>query len=335
MLKRVTALFLSLAVAWTFCMEVTALDSEDESAPPHEDEGVEERLIRGFENFEESIDISKYCISPDSLPKLFSDVTKSSPYLFYVGNELLYTYRRGGNVISLTPQYTCTREEGSEMAELCRSEIKRLAAMAALGENDLERVGYAHDLLCLRFSYDLTLESRELYSFLCRKEGTCQGYTWAYMAILNELQIECEYVASDKINHIWLKLKLDGEWYNSDVTWDDPPSGEGDGSTVSRRHFLFSDSKAERDGYVETYSGGDEPCRSESYDTAEEQSYHLKGDIDHSGEVDLYDLVALRRYVELGESAVSCPICADASGDLMLGEADADALRALILNGGS
>ena len=29
-------------------------------------------------------------------------------------------------------------------------------------------------------------------------------------------------VTSEVINHAWNLIKLDGEWYQVDVTWDDP-----------------------------------------------------------------------------------------------------------------
>ncbi len=334
MLKRVTAILMSLLIAWIFCIRIGAGESSSsgEDCVQNEEETVIERMIRGFEEHEESIDISEYAISVDELGKLFADATKNSPYLFYVGNDLSYTYRKSGEVVSLYPKYECTREEALERVELCRAEIKKLAELISSATTELERIEAAHDLICMRYKYDLTLESNDMYSFLMRGEGTCQGYTWTYMALLRELGIECEYVASDRIKHIWLKLKTDGEWYHSDVTWDDPPGDEGKGENVSRRHFLFSDAKADNDGYSERYSGGEGLCKSPMYDREEPVYYHAHGDIDHNGRVELDDLVFLRRYSELGEKIDICPICADPSGDLLIGDADIDRIRGLLLN---
>ncbi len=333
-LKRGAVILMSLLIAWSFCIRIGAYDSSasDGDAIHNEEESVIERMIRGFENFEESIDISDYGISIDELGKLFADATKNSPYLFYVGNDLSYTYRKGGEVVSIFPEYECTRAEAAERVELCRREIKRLAAHISSAKTELERIEAAHDLICTRYKYDLTLESNDMYGFLVRGEGTCQGYTWTYMALLRELGIECEYVASDSINHIWLKLKLDGEWYHSDVTWDDPPGDEGKSDNVSRRHFLFSDSKADSDGYADRYSSGEQACTSVIYDTSNTFFYHKCGDIDHSGRADLFDLVILRRFCELGEKTGSCRICADATGDFLVGDADIESMRTMLLN---
>ncbi len=328
----------AVIISFFFLIGSYTLDAASELTPTNTSEFLKHqnavlRLIRGFESFEESIDISEYGIPPENVGKVFADATKNSPYLFYVGNHLSYTYRKGENVISLIPQYECTEEEARARVEFCKSEIKKLAALADLGQTPLHKAEIAHDLICLRYKYDLTLVSGDLYSFLSSGTGTCQGYTWAYMAVLRELGIECEYVASDKIVHIWLKLKIDGEWYNSDVTWDDPPSEEGRENGVIRRHFLFSDKKAEADGCIERYSSSDQNCVSEKYDSEMHASYHVHGDVDHNGRVELSDIIELRRYVELFESSGDiCVICAELSRDMMLDDFDTDALRDVLLD---
>lgn len=58
-------------------------------------------------------------------------------------------------------------------------------------------------------------------------------YDWdrvqkAYMYVMNKLGIECGYVSGVGSNlyasgpHAWNYLKLDGDYYMVDVTWDDP-----------------------------------------------------------------------------------------------------------------
>lgn len=323
--KRVVAIILVILMLSRTFIGIYALD--DTRQKSNEQMAIE-RLREGFESFEESIDMSELNISVDELPMIFSHTTKNSPYLFYVDRRLTYTYR-GNTVVSVIPKYNMTREEACAAIDACREEVERISALASAGKNDLERLLLAHDIVCLRYSYDLSLESNNIYSIIKEGKGTCQGYTWIYMAVLRELGLECEYVASDKIAHIWLKVKLDGEWYNSDVTWDDPV---GD-LTISRKHVLFSDAKAERDGYVERYSQGQYGCNSEKYDGRDLlriiDPNHITGDVDHNGIIDLYDLVILRR----GDNC--CPICADVDGDLVLNEGDTDAMRALILTNSS
>ena len=294
------------------------------------------RMRSGFENFEEQIDISQYNIPPQELARLFAIVTKNSPYLFCVDKNLTYTYRTGGNVVSVTPKYNCTQAEYEQMRVFCESEVEKIAVIADTFETELDKLIFTHDILCQNFSYDLTLESNNIYTFLTTKKGTCQGYTWTYMAVLRELGIECEYVASDSIVHIWLRVKIDGEWYYSDVTWDDPPSDEGKEMPVSRRHFLFSDSKADADGYTDRYGASDEACVSIKYDNTDFSEIfnptHKSGDFNGDGKINAYDVICFRIYAEQKECAVPpCPICADADCDMIISNRDIQFMREMIL----
>ena len=230
------------------------------------------------------------------------------------------------------------KEEAHAALEFCMGEIKRIADLVLRIEGEENRLVAVHDIICRDYSYDLTLQSNNLYSFLKEKKGTCQGYTWAYMAILREIGIECRYVASDTIAHIWLAVKIEGEWYHSDVTWDDPPSGEESGE-ISRRHLLFSDEKADKDGYTDRYGSMEIKCESKIYDNGEKLENRniclLLGDVDHDGKVSLADLLYFRQYTEkeIVPKPV-CPICADGDKSYVINERDAELIRQVILKKG-
>ena len=322
-----------LTIVLLLIISASAEDSERSTQKRHEE--AVERMRIGFKEFEDSIDISDLKISPDELGKLFSDATKDTPYLFFVSNSLSYTYRTSGSVVEIKPKYIMEKEEAEAALMLCREEIRKMSDLIRVCESEIEMLVAAHDLLCRDFCYDTTLASNNIYSFLKEKRGTCQGYTWAYMAILRELGIECHYVASDRIAHIWLAVKIDGEWYHSDVTWDDPPSAEL-GQVYRRAHLLFSDEKADRDGYVERYGAANIKCESKKYDSdiiSEQIPCCLaSGDVNHDGEVGLDDLLTLRFALEERMGKAMCPLCADINRDYFVDSMDIDCIRCLILD---
>ena len=320
--KIITAMLAMLLLSSVF----TRISAFDDSVGKSEEREAIERMIEGFNDFAETIDLSDLNIPTDRLAMLFSHATKNSPYLFYVGKTLVYTYKRD-TVLAVKPKYSMSKEEAETAIGQCRAEIKKMAALVSAGKSELERVILAHDLICFRYKYDLSLESNNIYTFIKEGNGTCQGYTWTYMALLREVGIECEYVASDRINHIWLRVKIDGEWYNSDPTWDDPVGGEG--APISRRHILFSDAMAEEDGYVERYSASHNQCTSNKYDGMDLSCVispaHLLGDVNHDGAVGLLDLV------HVIQDRAPCPVCMDMDLDFCLSENDIDILRELVL----
>lgn len=64
------------------------------------------------------------------------------------------------------------------------------------------------------------------YGLLYQKVGICRGYASTFQLFMDLLGIECITVEGTAYNgteeHAWNMVKLDGEWYCVDVTWDDP-----------------------------------------------------------------------------------------------------------------
>lgn len=64
------------------------------------------------------------------------------------------------------------------------------------------------------------------YGFLTGKKGICLGYTATFQLLMELCGIECTTVRgtshSGTADHAWNMVRLDGEWYCVDVTWDDP-----------------------------------------------------------------------------------------------------------------
>ncbi len=64
------------------------------------------------------------------------------------------------------------------------------------------------------------------YGFFTGKVGICLGYTRTFQLFMDMLDIECLTVEgsaySGTEDHAWNLVRLDGEWYAVDCTWDDP-----------------------------------------------------------------------------------------------------------------
>ena len=282
---------------------------------------AEERLTEGFYGFEEVIDISEFALTPTELLHIFSCVIKDDPYLFFVGRNLRYSYKTNGCVLTLTPQYTMTREEYEISLAYCVERVGAIAALAEHYKSESEKALFLHDYICEGFEYDYELKNDGVYDFLITGRGTCEAYMLLYSALLRECGIESHFAASDLLTHIWNIVRIDGEWYHVDVTWDDSASEEG----VSRRHFLLSDEAAMKKGHGDWYLPIDAECSSEKYGDFEfDGLLEVKvtlGDVDHDGEVTLLDLLILRRWQASGEASDLCRSCADLNLD---GRADAE-----------
>lgn len=80
---------------------------------------------------------------------------------------------------------------------------------------------WLHDWLIQQLDYDNSLKWSSAESALTRKLGTCQAYESAYSQLLTAAGIENAETRDTYDGHTWNAMKLDGEWYQVDCTWDD------------------------------------------------------------------------------------------------------------------
>ena len=121
--------------------------------------------------------------------------------------------------------------------------------------SDLEKLLVLHDLFALRAYYDDDFKQCEAHDIVCDGIGVCRGYTKAYNDCLKRLGFTVRYTAN--WNHCWTLVKLDGNWYNIDVTWDDSSDRIG---SVDHTFFLTSDAFLQGRGewpHVSLLSGED------------------------------------------------------------------------------
>ena len=88
--------------------------------------------------------------------------------------------------------------------------------------------------------------------------AVCDGYSKAFDLLCYLSGIDCIRVSGTSTNssgssggHAWNKVKVDGTWYNVDVTWDDPVSSR---PILRYDYFLVSDSTLARNHQWTVYS---------------------------------------------------------------------------------
>lgn len=79
------------------------------------------------------------------------------------------------------------------------------------------------------------------YGFLIGGVGICRGYTATFQLFMDLIGIECISVQgqsnSTRDEHAWNMVRLDGEWYCVDVTWDDPVTDQPVSVQKAHRYF--------------------------------------------------------------------------------------------------
>ncbi|MDR0862055.1 MAG: S-layer homology domain-containing protein [Oscillospiraceae bacterium] len=123
---------------------------------------------------------------------------------------------------------------------------------------DYEKVLVIHDFIVLSATYSQNTDvngdypdiNYTIYGLLVDGEGVCQAYARAMELMLAFADVDAYFVVgeanggADWGSHAWLIVKVDGEYYHVDPTFDDPTPDYG---TVDYHYFLVSDSTMLRD----------------------------------------------------------------------------------------
>ncbi len=202
-----------------------------------ENSGVVSAVYDGITSFSSSIDISEYDVSRGDASTLIQLMYHSFPELFYV-SRYSYSYE-DDKLYTIYPKYIDGNIE--EMKQEFFASAEHYLSLVDDSMDDFTKAVILHDALVLdsRYTQDDAVFFGNNYTYMVEGWGTCQYYSECYAYLLAQCGIESEIINSTAMGHEWLKVKLDGSYYNIDLTWDDPiPDKVG---KVKHTFFLYSD----------------------------------------------------------------------------------------------
>lgn len=116
--------------------------------------------------------------------------------------------------------------------------------------SDYEKVLKVHDYIINNSRYDNRLEkigslppeSNSSYGILALEVGVCEAYAKATKYLLDGVGVESIVVTGESRgeNHAWNLVKVNGEYYHVDPTWDDPITNN-DSDILRYNYFNLSD----------------------------------------------------------------------------------------------
>lgn len=148
-----------------------------------------------------------------------------------------------------------------------------LAKCVKSSMSQLEKVIAIHDYLTYNVDYDydnylagnIPWDSYSALGTLKYGKAVCSGYAEAFYALADAAGLEVIYISGSADNgsgagyqgHAWNQVKIDGTWYNVDVTWDDPTfvgKDPNDNSYNCYSYCLISDTTMEKDHKPDSYN---------------------------------------------------------------------------------
>lgn len=188
-------------------------------------EAAEEYVYRQLLKKAASIDMTSYSVAVADIGKFWAGIINEHPDLYYVSGGCHYSYSTAKKVTKITPIYLSGFDN-----DAFKTATEKALSVIEDGMSDLEIAVALHDYLAVNCAYAYedylndTLDNNVYtsYGVLVERSAVCQGYALAYKYLLNKAGITCYMVTSDAMCHAWNLIELNGEYYQVDVTWDDP-----------------------------------------------------------------------------------------------------------------
>lgn len=211
-------------------------------------EELEEKIVNEAHQYNNTIHIEGK-VDPNDMGNIISMITWKHPELFWItGYHISYDDHEAD--IDLKVIEDLDMGKISEISEELDKEAERIAKEAEKFDSDYEKALYVHDAIIEDCEYDKeNFDNNDkahfwgtAYGALVQHKAICQGYAEAYLLVMEKLGIECGVcggIAAD-VGHAWNYVKLEGEYYWADLTWDDPFINDESGY-LTHNYFLIND----------------------------------------------------------------------------------------------
>lgn len=215
-----------------------------------------------------------YEIDGDTYSKVYCLLEKQEGSFFYLGSSYYTAERIAKAQIVYRKNIEGADEKIEKLSQAEIDAVDEITSMSSM-QTEYEKVMNINDYIVHNCSYVTGSEmeySPTAYGCLVEHQANCEGYAKTFNMLANDLGLKSVLITgvTDKgENHAWNQVKIDGEWYNIDVTWADPDEND----EVRRAYFLCDDKE-----FTKTHTADEEffkPYKCEST----KNNYYIKNNI--------------------------------------------------------
>lgn len=179
---------------------------------------------------------------PAFLSSALQDVLQSPGYEYEKILLSSYKYSYSNTQPTFTVTYQFTYLETAEQRQAVSDKVNEvLANIITDGMTDEQKEKAINDYIVLNIAYDTSLVQHSAYAGLFgNKKTVCQGYALLAYKMLTTSGIEARIVTGNAGGpHAWNLVKINGNWYHLDCTWNDPVPDVP--NKVSYKYFNLQD----------------------------------------------------------------------------------------------
>lgn len=226
------------------------LSSQRNYSPRSNDELVT-AIVQGIMSFDKQLTIDLSGVPRADVPSAVDRAMEISNKLpGYYGNAELIEYRYSILQAKLDITYMVSQYDHEKAVSKAKSVLEDIIDNSM---SDFERELAIHDYIVENTEYYfLEPYCYDMSGVFLKNKAVCGGYSEAFSYLAGLAGIETEIVLgddfdrTDDLGHAWNTVKIGGEWYQLDATWNDPIMNDGS-NVKTYTYFNVTDNELKKD----------------------------------------------------------------------------------------
>lgn len=177
------------------------------------------------------VELEGYSLTEAQVRTACKALTDDHPEIFWMSGTMGYYSGEDSTVIQVYSSFS--PEEIDARVNAVRAASNAFYATVPDGLSAFEREVMVHDYLIENVAYDDSVDTINfdnnspdiytVYGAMVNRVAVCEGYARAFQMLMNGLGVDCVGLmgSSQEQMHMWNAARIDGVWYQTDVTWDD------------------------------------------------------------------------------------------------------------------
>ena len=205
-------------------------------------------ILQGFQNMADEILIPR--LEPEELYNVFFQLRLDHPEIFWATGFRYKYYQDSPNLI-FVPEYLFEKNKVKEHQRAMQARVEKLVRPVK-DKSEWEKEKFVHDFICENVRYDKLKKaySHEIIGPLGQGVGVCEGIAKAVKVLCDALGLWCMIVICGnnpekgiKYRHTWNIVRINGQYYHLDATFDNTLGKNEDGLTSIRYDYFNLDDK--------------------------------------------------------------------------------------------
>lgn len=194
---------------------------------------VYDELVKGIENSDAEIILydGTHAVTADEVAIAMDAYRRDHVEHFWLGLGYSYSILGDGSIYAVSPVYSMSGDALTTAKAAFNSAVDEMLEGITSSMSEYEREKLIHDRLAAKVTYGGTDPDNiyTAYGALVEETAVCEGYAEAFQYLLYKAGIQSFLMlgsgddpsTEQSSDHEWNVVRIDGKYYQVDVTWDD------------------------------------------------------------------------------------------------------------------